>query len=54
MVLPIEAERRKKEKVEKLDAGKVKKMYEKDKRKTERLRNMFYQNEDVERYLGGG
>lgn len=53
VVLPKEADRRRKEKVEKLDAGKVKKMYEKDKRKTEKLRNMFYQNEDVERYLGG-
>ncbi|PVH80329.1 hypothetical protein DL98DRAFT_515433 [Cadophora sp. DSE1049] len=53
-VLPKEAERRKKEKVQKLDAGKVRKMYDQDKKKAERLREMFYRNDDVERYLGGG
>jgi hypothetical protein len=25
-----------------------------DKKKVEKLREMFYRNEDVERYLGGG
>jgi len=54
VVLPKEADRRKKEKVEKLDAGKVRKLHEKDKKKTEKLREMFYRNDDVERYLGGG
>ncbi|KAL2070402.1 hypothetical protein VTL71DRAFT_13428 [Oculimacula yallundae] len=54
VVLPKEADRRKKEKVQKLDAGKVRKMYEQDKKKAERLREMFYRNDDVERYLGGG
>jgi len=54
VVLPKEADRRKKEKVEKLDAGKIRKLYEKDKKKAERLREMFYRNDDVERYLGRG
>lgn len=54
VVLPKEADRRKKEKVEKLDAGKVRKLHEKDKKKAEKLREMFYRNDDVERYLGGG
>jgi hypothetical protein len=54
VVLPKEADRRKKEKVEKLDAGKVRKLHAKDKEKAERLREMFYRNDDVERYLGGG
>jgi hypothetical protein len=53
VVLPKEADRRKKEKIEKLDAGKVRKLHEKDKKKAERLREMFYRNDDVERYLGG-
>ena len=53
VVLPKVSERRKKEKVEKLDAGKVRKMHEKDKRRAEKLREMFYRNDDVERYLGG-
>jgi hypothetical protein len=54
VVLPKESERRRKEKPEKLDAGKVRKMYEKDRRKGEKLRDLFYRNDDVERYLGGG
>ena len=54
VVLPKEADRRKKEKTEKLDAGKVRKLHEKDKKKGEKLREMFYRNDDVERYLGGG
>ncbi|KAG4418677.1 hypothetical protein IFR04_008213 [Cadophora malorum] len=54
VVLPKESDRRKKEKVQKLDAGKVRKVYEQDKKKAERLREMFYRNNDVERYLGGG
>ncbi|KAM3067187.1 hypothetical protein ACMFMF_009689 [Clarireedia jacksonii] len=52
VVLPKEGERRKKEKPEKLDAGKVRKLYEKDKKRAEKLREMFYRNDDVDRYLG--
>ena len=44
----------KKKKEAKLDAGKVRKMQEADKKKGEMLREMFYRNDDVERYLGGG
>lgn len=54
VVLPKEADRRKKERIQKLDAKKIRKMYEQDKKKAERLREMFYRNDDVERYLGGG
>ncbi|KAG9238495.1 hypothetical protein BJ875DRAFT_450914 [Amylocarpus encephaloides] len=54
VVLPPESERRKTEKPTRLDAGKIKKLDEKDRKRTERLRQTFYQNEDVERYLGGG
>jgi len=53
VVLPKDIERMKKPKLEKLDAGKVRKIYEKDKRKETRLREMFYQSDEVERYLGG-
>ena len=54
VVLPQESERRKKEKPVKLDAGKVRKLQEKDKRKAEKLRDMFYRSEDVDLYLGIG
>jgi len=54
VVLPKLGEIKKKEKPERLDAGKVKKLYEKDRRNTERLREMFYRNDDVDRYLGKG
>lgn len=54
LVLPKEEERRKKEKKIGLDAGKVRKLAEKDKRKGEKLRQMFYGNSEVEKYLGGG
>lgn len=54
VVLPKEGEIRKKDKIQKLDAGKVRKLHEKDRRKGEKLREMFYRNNDVERYLGGG
>jgi hypothetical protein len=54
VVLPKPGEIKKKEKLQKLDAGKVRKLQEKDKRKGEKLREMFYRSEDVERYLGGG
>ncbi|EDN92387.1 hypothetical protein SS1G_08250 [Sclerotinia sclerotiorum 1980 UF-70] len=29
-------------------------MHENDKRKGEKLREMFYRSDDIERYLGGG
>lgn len=45
---------RRKEKVEKLDAGKVRKMEERDKRKREKLQELFYRSEGLERYLGHG
>ena len=54
VVLPPERERPKTKKLEKLDAGKVRKMYEKDKQNGKKLREMFYRNDDVERYLGMG
>lgn len=54
VVLPKEGEIKRKEKVKLLDAGKIRKMYDKDKKKSERLREMFYRNDDVERYLNGG
>ncbi|KAH7411261.1 hypothetical protein BKA64DRAFT_663048 [Cadophora sp. MPI-SDFR-AT-0126] len=54
LVLPKEGDRLKKEKPLKLDARKVRKMYEQDKKKAQRLREMFYRNDDVERYLSGG
>ncbi|ESZ90667.1 hypothetical protein SBOR_8947 [Sclerotinia borealis F-4128] len=54
VVLPKEGEIRKKCKIQKLDAGKVRKLHENDRRKGEKLREMFYRNDDVERFLGGG
>ncbi|RDW80849.1 hypothetical protein BP5796_05547 [Coleophoma crateriformis] len=53
LVLPKASERMKKEKPVKLDAGKVRKLHEKDKKKAEKLREMFYRNDDLQRYLGG-
>lgn len=38
----------------KLDAGKIRKLAQKDKQRTERLRDEFYRSEDVERYLRRG
>jgi hypothetical protein len=37
---------------EKLDAGKVRKLEEKDRKKRERLQELFYRSEDLGRYLG--
>lgn len=53
VVVPKSAEKRK-EKLHKMDAGRVRKAYEKDKKKGERLREMFYMSDDVERHLRGG
>jgi hypothetical protein len=52
VVVPERVEKRK-EKLERLDAGKVRKVYEKDKMRSERLREMFYMSDDVERHLRG-
>lgn len=41
-------------KVERMDAKQVRKKDMEDRRKWERLQQMFYRNDDVERYLGGG
>ncbi|RMY56346.1 hypothetical protein D0863_13011 [Hortaea werneckii] len=41
-----------KEKVEKLDAGKVRERDQEGRKKAEGLRNAFYRSEEVERYLG--
>lgn len=54
VVSPEPREMEKRVKVEKLDAGKVRKLHEEDKKKGETLRNLFYGNDDFERYLGGG
>jgi hypothetical protein len=42
----------KKEVKEKLDAGKVRKLDERDRRKRERLQELFYRSEDLDKYLG--
>ena len=42
------------EKMEKLDAKKVRKKELEDRRKREKLQQIFYGNDDVEKYLGGG
>jgi hypothetical protein len=41
----------KKEVKEKLDAGKVRKLDERDRKKRERLQELFYRSEDLDRYL---
>ncbi|KAL1303416.1 hypothetical protein AAFC00_006807 [Neodothiora populina] len=38
--------------VKKLDAGKVRKLDAEQKRKDQKMREMFYANDDIERYLG--
>lgn len=44
----------KEERVEKLDAKKVRKREEEGRRKRERLQELFYRSDDFERYLGSG
>ena len=41
-------------KIKKLDAGKARKDDERQRKKGERLREIFNRNEDLEKYLGGG
>ncbi|KAH8681231.1 hypothetical protein BX600DRAFT_504954 [Xylariales sp. PMI_506] len=50
--IPKDIEARKKEKVQKLDAGKVRKMAAEDKKRRERLHQQFYGNGELEKYLG--
>jgi hypothetical protein len=57
VVIPKEMDGRKKERLdkrEKLDAGRVRKLDDRDRKRREKLQEMFYRSEDVERYLGGG
>jgi hypothetical protein len=42
------------EPIQRLDAGKIRKLDIESKKKDERLRNLFYANEDIDKYLGGG
>ena len=44
---------RDKAKVQKLNAKQVRKGHAEARKKGEKLREMFYQNDDVQRYLGG-
>ena len=45
---------REKAKVQKLNAKQVRKGHAEMRKRGEKLREMFYQNDDVQRYLGGG
>lgn len=45
---------KKKEKLQSLDAGKVRKMARKDKKRAEALHRQLYANSDLEKYLGPG
>lgn len=52
--VPKNLEAYKKEKPQKLDAGKVRKMAAEDKKRRERLQRQFYGNGELEKYLGSG
>ena len=54
VVLPKPGDIKRKEKLQKLDAGKIRKLHAREKRKEEKLRDLFYRSEDVERHLSGG
>jgi hypothetical protein len=54
VVVPKDLDKMKKVKEVKLDAGKIRKMQESERRRTEKLREMFYRSEDLEKYLGKG
>lgn len=43
-----------KQPVQRLDAGKIRKLEAERRKRDERLRQMFYSNDEVEKYLGGG
>lgn len=51
LVFPKDAPK-KKEKTQLLDAGRVRKLAQEEKKKTERLRQHFYSNQDLGKYLG--
>lgn len=53
MPSPASMEKKKKDKVQKLDAKQVRKGHMEARKKREKLQEMFYQDEDVLRYLGG-
>ena len=40
--------------IERMDAKQIRKKDTEDRRKWERLQQMFYGNDDAEKYLGGG
>jgi hypothetical protein len=40
--------------VEMLDAGKIRKLEQSNKKKHERLQTLFYSNDEVDKYLGAG
>lgn len=50
---PTSVEKKKKDKVQKLDAKQVRKGHMEARKKREKLQEMFYQDDDVLRYLGG-
>lgn len=50
---PASMDTKKKDKVQKLDAKQVRKGHMEARKKREKLQEMFYQDEDVLRYLGG-
>ncbi|ETS82620.1 hypothetical protein PFICI_04496 [Pestalotiopsis fici W106-1] len=52
--VPKNLETYKKEKPQKLDAGKVRKMAAEDKKRRDRLQRQFYGNGELEKYLGSG
>ncbi|KAI8624547.1 hypothetical protein F5Y19DRAFT_313782 [Xylariaceae sp. FL1651] len=54
VVVPKDIATKKKEKVQRLDAKKARKMAADDKKRHERLRHQFYGNPEVEKYLGLG
>ncbi|RDW72505.1 putative G-patch domain protein [Aspergillus mulundensis] len=51
---PVSVEKRKKDKIQKLNAKQVRKGHMDARKKGEKLREIFYQDDDVLRYLGAG
>jgi hypothetical protein len=51
---PVSGQRKTKDKVQKLNAKQVRRGHLDAKKKGEKLREMFYQDDDVLRYLGAG
>jgi len=44
----------KRQPVQKLDAGKIRKLDAEGRKRDKKMRDLFYRNEEVEKYLGGG